>query len=190
LERSAVTTAGWAGVIGMITVTTPYLDTPLRHLGWQIHALGRLVLLGALVLGAVSLPAVVRTRNPFRILFLVLSVLFYLPVFLFQNPIAAVGSYAFAHGLQYLVMMAFVSCGGREGMSRWTMPVVVTAVALLGGWLLASMQVAHHWGSWAKFVFGAYLGLVMTHFVIDAGIWRLSDPKNRDYMSKRFAFLG
>ncbi len=193
MERAAVTTAGWAGVIGMITLATPYVDTPLRHLVWQIHTLGRLTLLGALIVGALALPSVLRTGNTFRVIFFLVCLLFYLPLFLpfavFRNPLAAVSSYAFAHGLQYLVMMGYVGRGGRAGPSRWTMPALVAAVALLGGWLLAAMQVGTHWGGAAKFIFGAYLGLVMVHFVIDAGIWKLSDPVNRAYMAKRFAFL-
>jgi hypothetical protein len=38
-------------------------------------------------------------------------------------------------------------------------------------------------------VFGAYLGIVMWHFLLDAGMWRLSEPFQRAYMGERFAFL-
>ena len=43
--------------------------------------------------------------------------------------------------------------------------------------------------SWKLTIFGGYLGFVMWHFVLDAGVWRLSQPFQRAYMSQRFACL-
>ena len=33
------------------------------------------------------------------------------------------------------------------------------------------------------------LGIVMAHFVLDAGVWKLSEPFPRNYMAQRFPFL-
>jgi hypothetical protein len=41
----------------------------------------------------------------------------------------------------------------------------------------------------ADFLFGAVLGATMSHFVVDAGAWRLRMAKQREYMSKRFYFV-
>ena len=37
--------------------------------------------------------------------------------------------------------------------------------------------------------FGMYLGLVMSHFVIDAGIWHLRERFQREYIGSAFAFV-
>jgi hypothetical protein len=41
----------------------------------------------------------------------------------------------------------------------------------------------------ADFLFGAVLGATMSHFVIDAGAWKLSMARQRAYISKRFDFI-
>ena len=38
-------------------------------------------------------------------------------------------------------------------------------------------------------MFGAYLGAVMAHFVIDAGLWRLRDPFPRAFLAERVPYL-
>lgn len=37
--------------------------------------------------------------------------------------------------------------------------------------------------------YGAFLGAVMAHFVLDADIWRLREPFQRAYMRARFHFV-
>jgi hypothetical protein len=38
-------------------------------------------------------------------------------------------------------------------------------------------------------IYGAFVGIVMTHFVLDAGIWRLRERFQRGYMRERFSFV-
>jgi len=38
-------------------------------------------------------------------------------------------------------------------------------------------------------VFGGYLGAVMAHFVIDAGLWRMRDPLARRFVSAHLPYL-
>jgi hypothetical protein len=38
-------------------------------------------------------------------------------------------------------------------------------------------------------IYGVFVGIVMTHFVLDAGIWRLREPFQRGYMRERFSFV-
>jgi hypothetical protein len=40
-----------------------------------------------------------------------------------------------------------------------------------------------------RLLFGAYLGVVMAHFVVDAGFWRMRDPFPRSFMARRLPFL-
>ncbi len=37
---------------------------------------------------------------------------------------------------------------------------------------------------------GVAYGITMWHFLVDAGVWRLSGRFQRDYMQQRFLFLG
>jgi len=38
-------------------------------------------------------------------------------------------------------------------------------------------------------VFGVYLGLVMNHFVIDAFVWRMSEPVQRQYIRESYPMI-
>jgi hypothetical protein len=64
-------------------------------------------------------------------------------------------------------------------------PVVNAAVALLGGLGLNLASHRHGGGPVARGVFGVYLGLLMAHFVIDAGMWRMRDAFPRAFLSAR-----
>jgi hypothetical protein len=189
LERTAVTVAGYAGVLGMITFGTPYLSTGLRSWTWQLDTMARLVFGAAILLTCAAMPSVLRTRSLWRFMYLWACVLFYLPTFLFRNPVAAISSYALAHGFQYIVFMGYVARGGRTRRAQRAVTSAFVGLAVFGGLLLSVMQDGRHWGPVANPIFGTYLGLVMVHFVIDAGIWRLHDPANRAYMKRRFTFL-
>ena len=64
------------------------------------------------------------------------------------------------------------------------------ALAGVGGFLLYTLATNNPmFGAWGKTLYGAYLGIVMWHFVLDAGVWKLSQPFQRGYMSARFACL-
>jgi hypothetical protein len=190
LERTALTLAGVGGVIGALTFVAPYRDTFLAHFGWHLHHIA----LGSYVAGWLCFAAAcirdrrtLRTAHPLRSIVALAMMLFYLPLFLFRNPQLAVGSYAMAHGLQYLIFMGYVAAVPRAALLRRALALVVFVVAL--GSALDFLQRAEHFGDYRMAVFGAYLGIVMWHFLLDAGIWRLSEPFQRGYMSERFAFL-
>lgn len=188
LERAAITTAGFAGVIGAVTLVAPYKDTPFAAPAMYAHNVAALVFLAAVAMLALCLPRAIEARDPVRLAFLVGGVVFYLPTFVFTDPFSAVSSYAIAHGFQYLVFMAYIAgAGRREAGSR--LLVATLATATLGGLVLWHLQYMTKDGTIGGFVFGVYLGIVMAHFVIDAGVWRLSEPFQRKYMGQRFQFL-
>jgi hypothetical protein len=60
---------------------------------------------------------------------------------------------------------------------------------LFFGTLLFLMSHKEVWGRLGDVVFGCYLGLVMAHFVVDAGIWRMREPFQRAYLGRSFGFL-
>lgn len=188
LERAAITTAGFAGVIGMVTFLAPWQDTPVAPFAVHLHTVALLVYLGAVGLLVACLPRAWEARDPVRLGFLVGGVAFYLPTFVYGTAVSAVSSYAIAHGCQYLVFMGWV--GG--GVRRTTGPrllAIVAALTVFGGLLLREMEQGTRNGRPGGVVFGVYLGIVMTHFVLDAGVWRLSEPFQRRYMAERFTFL-
>lgn len=186
LERSAITTAGFAGVLGMITLITPYQDTPFAAVAMYTGNVAVLVFIGAVAMLACCLPRALQAGDPVRLAFLVGGVLFYLPTFVYRDPFAAVASYAIAHGCQYLVFMGYVS--GARSSSRRKL-AAAGAIALVGGLALWHAQHGALDGAAGRLASGAALGAVMAHFVIDAGVWRLSEPAQRQFMSERFRFL-
>ena len=64
----------------------------------------------------------------------------------------------------------------------------IPLLALIGGGVLMLMSDELIWGG-GRFVFGCYLGLVMSHFVVDTGVWRLSGSFQRQYLSEPFDFI-
>jgi hypothetical protein len=58
-----------------------------------------------------------------------------------------------------------------------------------GGVLLSAASHLHNSSQAGRLIFGAYLGVVMTHFVIDAGIWRMRDPLARKFITENVPFL-
>jgi hypothetical protein len=118
------------------------------------------------------------------------SLVFGLPVFVFTSPYAAVAGLTIGHGLQYLLLMGMVAAGGAgsgRGEGRILQLAVLCNVALLGGALLsvASDQAA----AGRPVLFGVFLGAVMAHFVIDAGLWRLRDEFPRGFLASRLPYL-
>jgi len=118
-----------------------------------------------------------------------LALLFPLPIFLFASPWAAVAGMTIAHGLQYLLLTGLVALGapGRDrtpGRAAW-----LCAMAVAGGLLLGVTSHLHGEGTVLRGLFGVYLGLVMTHFVVDADLWRQRDPFPRHLLASRVPWL-
>jgi hypothetical protein len=188
-ERTAVTLSGVAGVIGMIRFVTPWEPTFLGAWGWQLHTTAAAVFACAWAAYLVSLRDAEARSSPLRMALVLVLMLFYLPLFLFTDPISAVFSYAVAHGLQYLLFMYVVASTPRQ--RRQTALATLVTLAVVGGLALKSTEMTGPlFGPYNAAVFGLSLGVVMWHFVLDAGIWRLSQPFQRAYMAERFSFLG
>ena len=117
----------------------------------------------------------------------VMALFFPVPIFLFPSPYAAVGGMTIAHGLQYLVLVALVT--ENRLASRWAHRIALANVAVLGGVALSLASHLHDSVAAGRAVYGAYAGVVMAHFVIDAGLWRLRDPDIRAALSERVPFL-
>jgi hypothetical protein len=124
--------------------------------------------------------------NPLRLGFLLVGAAFFLPTYLFDSATSATLGYAVAHGLQYLVFMAVVGAKRKPLVSL----ALMAAIGGAGAVLLNAGMVAPDAGlPWGNALYGAFIGTVMAHFVLDAGIWRLREPFQRGYMRERFSFV-
>ena len=186
-ERRAIMTAGCAGIAGLIA------HPGLLQLRGGFPGLSRLypaaaaVFAGAVVAGLAAAARRPRGDGPFwfQVVYLI-SLGFFLPVFVFPSPYAAVGGMTIAHGLQYLLLLGLVAAGRPQAAGRATRLAVLANVALAGGAILSAASHLHGAAATAgRVAFGAYLGAVMAHFVIDATLWRLRDPFPRAFLAAR-----
>lgn len=131
--------------------------------------------------------AIAKQRRPATLL----ATAFPLPLLITDQPYAALGGMTLAHGLQYLLLVGMVLAGPANQRANTRAP---EAMLLLAGVLafaaaLAAASHLHHGPATTKAVFGLYLGAVMTHFVLDAGLWRLRDPFPRQWLEERLPEL-
>ncbi|MBG87158.1 MAG: hypothetical protein CMO80_09700 [Verrucomicrobiales bacterium] len=107
------------------------------------------------------------------------SCLFFLPAVLLNHSNYAFWSYALAHGFQYLLMVFTLTKGPKVSFRA----VAAFLVSLIGGgYLLKTLG-----GNQALLICGILLNWV--HFVLDAKLWRMSEPGPRKLIRGRFAFL-
>ena len=188
-ERRVLSVASMCAIAGL--VAHPELlqlsaQTPLR----PFYGLALVGFLGAIVSGLALLVLRPRRERSTAVgATYLMALLFFGPVFLFRSPYAAVGGITIAHGLQYLLLVGLVAAGRRRGVRRAVGLTLLLQLALLGGILLSAASHLHDAPALGRILFGAYLGTVMAHFVIDAGIWRLRDPFPRAFLGSRLPFL-
>ena len=189
-ERRVIIAAALAGIGGLLThpsllqlPVNPRLGTlfPVCAAAFGVTVIAGLTLL--LRRSAQNRPA------GFTVMYLI-ALLFFLPIFVFSEPYAAVSGLTIAHGMQYLLLMGLVAAGGQNTPAgRVTATALLCNIALLGGVVLAKASHLHSGALGGRVLFGAYLGVVMAHFVIDAGVWRLRDPFPRAFLGHRVPYL-
>lgn len=192
-ERWPLLLAGLASVLAL--AVTPGL-LGLRLPGWDprvLAATGRPLAAAAfavaVVAGLVAMTGRPRPERPIGLCATyATSLLFCLPVFVFASPYAAVGGMTIAHGLQYLLLVGLVA-GGKAPSGRLTGLAMLANVALIGGAALSWASHLHNASQAARPLFGAYLGVVMAHFVVDAGLWRMRDPLARRFLTSQLPYL-
>ena len=189
VERRTLVGAGVGGTMALIGHPRLLQLVGMTAHGWLFAAgvagYGLAVLVGVGALGrrpAADRPVV------FAAVFL-LSLLFFLPVFCFGSPYAAVAGLTIAHGLQYLMLMAFLAGRPTEGRPARVGLLMLLNIAVAGGVVVNWTSHQHGGGLGARLVFGGYLGLTCAHFVIDAGLWRLREEFPRRFLTVRLPFL-
>jgi hypothetical protein len=197
-ERRALTWAGLTGIAGLAG-RPGLLQLPVRL---PVPALQPVPAIAFAACGAVGVGCLLarpRADRPAGFCAVYLTALaFSLPVFLFASPYAAVAGLTIAHGLQYLLLMGLLAAGrqpracagiGRAGIGPAAQLAALCNIALLGGAALsvASDQLAA--GPAMRWLYGLFLGAVMAHFVIDAGLWRLRDEFPRGFLRSCLPYL-
>jgi hypothetical protein len=190
-ERRALMGAGGAGILGLLA-HPGLLQLRVSPGAGELFTVAGLLftVAGLLFAAAAGSGMVALVRRPaadrpagFCAMYL-MALLFSLPIFVFRSPYAAVGGMTIAHGFQYLLLVGLVAAGNRRETSRWLRLAVFANVALVGGALLSGASHLHGFPPVIRLVFGAYLGVVTAHFVIDAGFWRMRDPFPRAFMAR------
>lgn len=109
---------------------------------------------------------------------LVLGIAFFLPAVVFRSSALSFLPYAIAHGAQYILMMTVVSGRSSRGLLA-----LLTMCGLGVGLGYAMNQMT----AWPLLLIAG--GLTQVHFLIDAKVWRLREPRQRAIMNQRFDFL-
>lgn len=188
-ERAALVLAGRAGTVAI--VARPRLVGLAIDPGLGILApvAGAVFAMAALAGGRALLS---RDRDqrpgPFVAMY-VAAFAFWLPVFLFHGSYAAVGGLVIAHGLQYLLLTSLVAAGAPRTAKRSPALGASALAVLVGATVLSAASHLHHTGPSTRWLYGAYLGVVASHFVVDAGLWRLRDAFPRQFLAARVPYL-
>jgi hypothetical protein len=201
-ERRVLQVATACGVCGTFKLLgTPIAPDYLYGMFDVLYRAGYWVFIGVTVFSIYVFLENRKDFSPMKAMAFFTFVLFFLPIFLWNDMDAAFFSYAIAHGIQYMVFMTVLSInigknGDRRDLSRCMMAVgaFVVLVGLVGAyaadlkgseWIGGSLM----WSRALDFMVGIGVGTTIAHFVIDAGAWRLSQLSTKDYVAKRFAFL-
>jgi len=187
LERHCIVAAGGIGIVALFASDSRFGS----QLPWSIEWLYPFTV--AAFIAAVVVGLVAHARRPVRstpaTLVYLMALGFFAPVFVFGSALAAVTSFAVAHGYQYLLIVGLVAGAGPARSRQLAGLATLLTIAVVGGLALDRWSRVAVDTSWTKAMFGAYLGVVMSHFVIDAGLWRLRDEFPRSFLSERLPYL-
>jgi hypothetical protein len=197
-ERWPLRLAGWAGIAALLARpgllglrVQPLGHSPLVHGVFLISAATYVIAVAAGVAAIARRPRALLPAG-FCAIYLT-CLLFCLPAFAFGSPYAAVGGMTIAHGAQYLLLVTLIAgAGAGWAPSRLSRPIslaLLANISFIGGAALSASSHLHNASQLGRSAFGAYLGVVMAHFVIDAGLWRMRDPLARRFLSMYLPYL-
>jgi hypothetical protein len=202
-ERLAIDAGTLLAIAGTFKILgTAVAPAYLHRIFDYLYRFGFITFIGVLIFSIAVYTKFFKQTTVLKTIFFFTAVFFFVPIFVSTNNNIAFLSYAMAHGLQYIVFMSVISATATEEprqarLSYKSLLKLGTFLLVVGfafwrvGDLRQMEMVKDSWGysHAADFLFGAVLGATMSHFVIDAGAWRLRMEKQRAYMSKRFYFL-
>ena len=145
-----------------------------------------------------------KIYNIKKALFLVFTVLFFSPQYLYNGLEIGFNVYSVSHSLQYLFIMSAVAFNVHYGEKidrtvklnkQFFSALAFFGIVLIGGSILtirgefgAILGTITGIDILQKFVTGSLLGVVVAHFVVDAHAWRLRDKPQREFAFTRLNF--
>lgn len=187
-ERLSLNLAPLGAIIAAYA-TTNHIDgtifSPFKEL---TETLGLYVYLLSLVFTCLAVVNHIRNRRHIlRILFTATLPLFFVTTFIFKSYSEAIMGYAIAHGIQYFIFMYFLA-GGSKGSSQSNI-LILALIAVIGWSVILFTRESSWWGVLSGFAPGAATAIIMWHFIIDSGLWKLRKKWQQDQVRKRFDFL-
>lgn len=180
-ERRLYLAGAAAGVIGMKP-----LAATLSQAGPQIAGVALVSVVGLIALG-VALRRSMQGAHPALVLLTVYSGLYFAPIFLF-GPVLGTLMIGTGHAFQYVAIMSCLAADGDQGDRRMRI-----AGLLLCGLSIAPiftvLNYASLWGVWSPLFYVAFLGIQAWHFIIDADVWRLREPFQRQTLRESMPYL-
>jgi MFS family permease len=193
-ERTVLLVAGRAGTLAILSRPRLLGLTLDPGIDFLFSSAAAVFVVAALAAGRIVATTRRRDERPSPFVAVYgMAFAFWLPVFLFRSPYPAIGGLVMAHGLQYLLLTGLVAIGEpRQSQSRHqhgaALPATVLAL-LVGATALSASSHLHAAGASTRWLYGAYLGVVASHFVVDAGLWRLRDTFPREFLASRVPYL-
>jgi hypothetical protein len=178
LERQICHWAPVAGVAGVLSAP-----------GEMLHTAG---LAAMLAIGAATLAACVqhvRGGAPFlRTAMTAIVGLFFLPVYLLpQHAIPVIGV---AHAYQYALVMGCLAAGRQTTAVRlWVLPLAALTAIYIAAYIGIEALLRVAGPATAAMALVAWQMVIVWHFLIDADVWRLSRPFQRQAVRESLPFL-
>lgn len=229
LERNLIQLGIFAGVFGSYSVFAPTLmlnrdlfPFDLTHFDYTFSLIYKLGSFLYIVLIPVVFWYLLINSHKFNYrhcLLLLISIFFFLPLYLSDNPSYSLASYTTAHGLQYLLFLLFHSLANTNSKlvflnsstnsyssKVFLFPFVVMPIVLLITCVFLAIEL---WGFLAsvqvngitdvvtiitkelsmKIAYGLILGITMAHYWVDQKLWKFSTKERRDWLSLNYPFL-
>lgn len=148
------------------------------------------------------------TRNTILLLFIT----YYWPLFIIKEPTVAFMMFAVGHGLQYILFMSIIATQGRDRLAFKGLNLIFSKLNFVANLSKFSFQLLFLFCvGFLIFALANYFSLVevkqllglnlkqglaglafsatAVHYVLDSGIWRLSQPLPRNYAKHNFDFV-
>lgn len=204
-RRSEINAIYLGGVAGTCLNAIGYAGG-LAQLGWSelVHPVftAGCVLQGVAIGFALWTIYEDRQALSVRHVFLMLFASYWLTLAIMPWSVAWLTSAA-GHGYQYIAIMAMVGAGSGENfrpsrVSHRLAPLLglaVTAAIGLGVYIAADRIIYHvvpagaQSDALANGIIGLSFSFTAVHYLLDAGIWRLSKPVPRQYVRQKLAFI-
>jgi hypothetical protein len=180
-ERWLYVIGGFGATFGLVQFHHPVLETALHQLGQATASAVSVIAIG------LALYRLMARAHWAYVLMTAFAGVFPLTIFLF-GPLVGAFIAGTSHSLQYMTVMALMAGDHVQG-NRFTR---ISGLLLCGATVAAIYAVFNYpplWGGWANVLNVAYLCISMWHFIVDADVWRLREPFQRQALRESMPYL-